>query len=165
MISRQNYGPAVGAGGEWMNMNRSIPPCSVIPEVAYPDVTEGAAWLQEAFGFEVRIRIGNHRVQMRFGDGALVVIERAADDVSRNSILLRVEDADAIFARAVTAGARVLREPRDYPYGERQANLEDFAGNRWTLTQSIADVHPAEWGGEPGPAFEAEQNESQRQRA
>ena len=148
-----------------MNTNRSIPPCSVIPEVAYPDVTEGGAWLQEAFGFEVRIRIGNHRVQMRFGDGALVVIERGIDDARRNSILPRVEDADAIFGRAVAAGAKVLREPRDYPYGERQANLEDFAGNRWTLTQSIADVHPAEWGGDLGPAFEVEQNESPRQQA
>ena len=148
-----------------MNPNRSIPACSVIPEVAYPDVTEGAAWLEKAFGLQVRIRIGNHRVQMRFGEGALVVIERAGDDARRNSILLRVDDANAAFARAVAAGAKVLREPRDYPYGERQANLEDFAGNRWTLTQSIADVHPAEWGGEPGPAFEVEQNESQRQRA
>ena len=136
--------------------NRSVPPCSVIPEVAYADVTEGAAWLERAFGFAVRIRIGNHRVQMRFGGGALVVVERGEDNARRSSILLRVEDADAVFARAVAAGAKVIREPRDYTYGERQANLEDFAGNRWVLTQSIADVHPTDWGGEPGPALDAE---------
>ena len=139
-----------------MSTNRSVPPCNVIPEVAYPDVAEGAAWLENAFGFQVRIRIGNHRVQMRFGNGALVVVERGDDDARRNSILLRVENADAVLSRAIAAGAKVLREPRDYPYGERQANLEDFAGNRWVLTQSIADAHPSEWGGEPGPGFEAE---------
>lgn len=139
--------------------NRSVPPCSVIPQVAYPDVAAGAEWLRSAFGFEVRIRIGNHRVQMRFGNGALVVVERGAGDACRSDIMLRVDDVDAAFARAVTAGAKIVREPRDYPYGERQANLEDYAGNAWKLTQSIANVEPGEWGGEPGPAFEVELRE------
>lgn len=132
--------------------NASIPACSLIPEVAYPDVAGGAAWLERAFGFEVRIRIGNHRVQMRFGDSALVVVERRRE-IRHSSILLRVEDVDTAFARAVAAGAKALHEPGDYPYGERQASVEDFAGNHWKLSQSIADVHPAEWGGEPGPGF------------
>ncbi len=54
-----------------MIQNRSIPPSSVIPELAYDDVDAAADWLSEAFGFRVRLRIGNHRVQMRFGDGAI----------------------------------------------------------------------------------------------
>lgn len=133
--------------------NRSVPSCSVIPEVGYPDVTEGAAWLERAFGFQVRIRIGNHRVQMRFRDGALVAVERQSDERC-SSIMLRVENLDAVFTRAVEAGAKVLREPEDHPYGERQANLQDFAGNLWKLTQSIADVDPEVWGGAPGSAFD-----------
>jgi hypothetical protein len=43
-----------------------------------------------------------------------------------------------------------LRAPADYPYGERQYSVEDFAGHRWTFTQSIADVAPEEWGGKSG---------------
>src|SRR5437867_3384937 len=55
--------------------NRSFPPGSVIPELAYADVVKAGAWLCEAFGFRERLRIGTHRVQLVFGDGAIVAIE------------------------------------------------------------------------------------------
>ena len=42
---------------------------------------------------------------------------------------------------------RISDPPTDYPYGERQYNAEDIGGHRWTFSQSIADVDPAEWGG------------------
>jgi hypothetical protein len=32
-------------------------------------------------------------------------------------------------------------------YGERQYSAEDFAGHRWTFTQTIADIDPKDWGG------------------
>lgn len=44
--------------------------------------------------------------------------------------------------------ARILHPPTDYPYGERQYEVEDLAGHRWTFSQTIADVAPEEWGGE-----------------
>jgi uncharacterized glyoxalase superfamily protein PhnB len=61
---------------------------------------------------------------------------------------VRVEDADAHHARAVAEGATILDQPTDHPYGERQYNAEDPGGHRWTFSQSIADVDPADWGGE-----------------
>ena len=39
---------------------------------------------------------------------------------------------------------------QDFPYGERQAVVEDFAGRSWKFSQSIRDVKPEEWGGESG---------------
>ena len=39
--------------------------------------------------------------------------------------------------------------PTDFPYGERQYSVEDPGGHRWTFSQSIADVDPRTWGGEP----------------
>ena len=44
-------------------------------------------------------------------------------------------------------GARITQEPVTHPYGERQYNADDFAGHSWTFSQSVADVHPEEWGG------------------
>jgi len=41
----------------------------------------------------------------------------------------------------------ILAPPTDHPYGERQYNVQDFAGHRWTFTQSLADVAPGQWGG------------------
>ena len=43
-----------------MPSNRSIPRATVIPVLAYPDVNQAAAWLCDAFGFSVRLRIGEH---------------------------------------------------------------------------------------------------------
>jgi uncharacterized glyoxalase superfamily protein PhnB len=131
--------------------NRSAPPCTVIPVVAYPDTAAAAEWLVAAFGFRVRLRIGDHRVQMWFGSACLVVGEQGADKewATRSSVLLRVEDVDAAWARALGHGARPVHEPQTHPYGERQATLEDFAGHIWTLTQTVEDVDPTTWGGEP----------------
>jgi uncharacterized glyoxalase superfamily protein PhnB len=134
--------------------NRSVPPASVIPELAYRDVAEASSWLCSAFGFSERLRIGTHRVQLVFGDGAMVVTElrdNAATEADRatHAMLVRVEDVDSHRDRAARAGAKILDEPTDYPYGERQYNVEDIGGHRWTFSQSIADVDPATWGGTP----------------
>jgi uncharacterized glyoxalase superfamily protein PhnB len=62
--------------------------------------------------------------------------------------MVHVDDVDAIFTRAKTLEARVVRDPADYPYGERQCTLVDIGGHTWTFSQTIADIDPADWGGE-----------------
>jgi uncharacterized glyoxalase superfamily protein PhnB len=64
--------------------------------------------------------------------------------------MVRISDVDRHHERASNSGARILRSPADYPYGERQYTCEDHAGHRWTFSQSIKDVAPEEWGGTPG---------------
>lgn len=134
--------------------NRSIPRCTVIPQLAYPDVAQAADWLCGAFGFTVRIRIGEHRVQLNAGDGALVVMEMAPEAAGSGQrpsafghVMIRVEDVDQHCERATQYGAKLIRAPQDFPYGERQYTVEDFAGRLWTFSQSIADVAPESWGG------------------
>jgi uncharacterized glyoxalase superfamily protein PhnB len=134
-----------------MIVNRSIPQVSVIPELAYRDVREAAAWLCDAFGFRERLRIGGHRIQLVYGDGALVVVELDPGIVAipaTHALLVRVDDADAHHERAAAHGARIPSPPTDYPYGERQYNAVDPGGHRWRFSQSIADSDPADWGGE-----------------
>jgi uncharacterized glyoxalase superfamily protein PhnB len=125
-----------------------MPTCTVIPVLGYPDVGEAIDWLCHAFGFSLRIRIANHRAQLNAGDGAIVISEQtglAGKDC--HSVMVRVENADSHHQRAIQRGARVLASPADYPFGERQYTVEDFAGHRWTFSQSIADVDPKDWGG------------------
>ena len=134
-----------------MLFNRSIPRSVVIPELAYPDIGEAVEWLCQAFGFTLRIRIGNHRAQLNVGDGGAVVLIEPSRDVSlRSAVMVRVEDVNAHCERTKRSGGKIIREPKDYPYGERQYNVVDFAGHHWCFTQSIADVDPREWGGMPG---------------
>lgn len=135
-----------------MLSNRSIQHATVIPVLAYPDVHEVAAWLCDAFGFSVRMRIGNHRVQLNVGDGAVTVREMRPNETNAVlgtgcSLTIRVEDTDAHCKRARDHGAVITQEPVTHPYGERQYNARDFAGYSWTFSQSVADVHPQEWGG------------------
>lgn len=138
-----------------MKRNRSVPDTTVIPVLIYPDVREAVAWLTKAFGFAERVRIGeNHRSQLRFGDGAVIVGDVRGDrrpphpgEVT-HSVMVRVEDAQAHCERARAHGARILIEPTDFEYGERQYSAEDPFGHQWTFTETLADVAPEEWGGE-----------------
>jgi uncharacterized glyoxalase superfamily protein PhnB len=147
-----------------MLLNRSMLHSTVIPEIPYPDVVEATKWLCDAFGFTSRVAMGNHRAQLNVGDGAIVLSERRVERVegagsasgsppprdSTCSIMVRVEDVDHHYKRAKKFGVRILREPANYPYGERQYSAQDFAGHRWDFSQSIADIDPRDWGGIPG---------------
>jgi uncharacterized glyoxalase superfamily protein PhnB len=135
--------------------NRSAPPATVTPVLVYPDVRAAVAWLESAFGFEERVRVGEaHRAQLRVGeDGALIIADVRGQQVAPSAgsvthlIKVRVPDVDAAFTRARDAGARVMDEPASHEYGERSCMLEDLAGHRWELTQTVRDVEPEEWGG------------------
>ena len=132
-----------------MQRNRSIPDVQVIPELVYPDVAYAARWLTTAFGFSERLRVGDHRVQLTFGSGAVVLIAGTlhAPDASSHAVMVRVDDIDQHFARAQEAGARVVGAPVTYSYGERQYAALDLVGHRWVFTQTVADVDPRAWGG------------------
>jgi len=131
-----------------MLVNRSIPQCTVIPELSYPNMDDAINWLSAAFGFTLRVRIGDHRAQMNVGDGAVVLTEgfpKQSD--TAHSVLVRVGDVNRHCAQAREAGAKIVHEPADHPFGERQCTVEDLVGRRWTFSQSIADVAPEGWGG------------------
>ena len=138
-----------------MLTNRSAPPATITPVLFYPDVRAAVAWLEGAFGFEERVRIGDsHRAQLRVGrDGALVVAETRGEHVAPSEgavphvVKVRVPDVDAAFARATEAGALVVEELRPWEYGERSGVVEDLARHRWELTQTVRDTAPEEWGG------------------
>ncbi|HZJ49838.1 MAG TPA: VOC family protein [Actinomycetota bacterium] len=55
-----------------------------------------------------------------------------------------VEDADAVFEKAVQAGAKPLRAVEDQFYGDRSGQFEDPFGHRWNVSSHIEDVTPDE---------------------
>ena len=137
-----------------MKPNRSIPQSTVIPVLIYPDVREAVAWLGAAFGFVERVRIGeDHRSQLSFGDGAVIVGDVRGErrpprpgEVT-HSVVVRVDDVDAHCERARARDARIVMEPKDFEYGERQYSAEDPAGHQWTFSETLADTPPEAWGG------------------
>jgi uncharacterized glyoxalase superfamily protein PhnB len=134
--------------------NRSIPQATVIPVLIYPDVRQAVDWLSKAFGFVERVRIGeDHRSQLAFGDGAVIVGDVRGErrpprpgEVT-HSVLVRVHGAAAHCEQARAHGARILMEPTDFEYGERQYTAQDPAGHQGTFSETLADIAPEEWGG------------------
>ncbi len=112
-----------------MPANRSIPQCTAIPELAYPDLGEAVDWLCDAFGFTLRLRIANHRAQLNVGDGAVVLTEqrgRRQDspgavsfpprrDDSSHSVLVRALDVERHHERATQLRVQIKRPPADHP--------------------------------------------------
>jgi uncharacterized glyoxalase superfamily protein PhnB len=135
--------------------NRSVPTATVIPVLVYPDVRAAVGWLCDAFGFSERLRIGeDHRSQLTVGDGAVILADDGGNRRApgpgevTHSVTVRVEDARAHCDRARERGARILMEPSDFEFGERQYSAEDLAGHHWTFSQTLTDVDPAAWGGQ-----------------
>jgi uncharacterized glyoxalase superfamily protein PhnB len=134
--------------------NRSIPSSTVVPVLIYPDVREAVAWLTAAFGFAERVQIGeDHRSQLSVGDGAVIIGDVRHDrrpprpGESTHSVMVRVDDANTHCERAREHGARILMEPTDFEYGERQYAAEDPSGHQWTFSETLEDVAPEAWGG------------------
>jgi len=137
-----------------LKTNRSVPDATVIPVLTYSDVRAAVAWLADAFGFVERVQIGeDHRSQLQFGDGAVIVRDEGGDCTPprpgevTHSVLVRVADSRAHCERARSAGARILMEPTDMPFGERQYAVEDLEGHQWTFSETLSDIVPEEWGG------------------
>ena len=140
-----------------LKRNRSAPDTAVIPVLYYAEVRKAVEWLTTALPSTERLRIGDHRCQLSHDDGAVVVAEpgghaNAASSTLQgpgaHSVMLRVTGIDALFQRAKAAGARVLAEPADHMYGERQCSFLDPWGHPWTLSETVFDSDPADWGGE-----------------
>jgi uncharacterized glyoxalase superfamily protein PhnB len=141
--------------------NRSAPPFSVVPVLTYPDVPAAVSWLTTVFGFVEHVRIDDHRAQLSFDEGAIIVADAThgrgapADDAPlTHSTMVRVHDIDAHCRTAEAAGARIISAPDDLPFGERQYVAVDLAGHHWTFTETVADRAPEDWGGvtvEPWP--------------
>ena len=149
--------PGLGITIAVVESNRSAPAGPVIPVLSYADVLAATDWLVQVLGFQVAVLIGpGHRAQLTLGSGSLIVADEGADRAAPDggtvtaSVMLRVGDVDAIHDRAIRAGAVVVTAPADFPYGERQSSFRDPGGHLWTLTQTLRDVAPEEWGGQAG---------------
>jgi uncharacterized glyoxalase superfamily protein PhnB len=97
-----------------MKTNRSMPSSVVIPVLAYANVREAVGWLCRAFGLVERLRIGDHRAQLSFGSGAVVIAgqqEPLPQGGFSHSVMARVADIDSHYKHAKKTGARIIKPP------------------------------------------------------
>ena len=140
-----------------LKKNRSAPNTAVMPVLYYPEVREAVEWLTTALPFTERLRNSDTRRQLLHSNGAIIVAQPGVhadaapsteESPGAHSVTLRVTGIDALFGHAKAAGAGILAEPADHMYGERQCSFLDPWGHPRTLSETIFDSDPADWGGE-----------------
>lgn len=142
-------------GATLMIKNRSVPTDTVLPHVVYQDVAEAAAWLSKTFGFREHYRYGDPAsgAQMHLGN-SWIMIRKAEEGCASpaqlgygtQSLTVFVEDIDAHFLRAKTAGAKIVEDPHETEYGELQYAAMDLDGHHWLFSKHARDMSPEEWG-------------------
>jgi PhnB protein len=117
-------------------------------------IVNGAAELidfaKQAFGAEVLYRgtgtAGGIHAEVRIQDSIVMIGggEALRHAPTPTAIHLYVRDADAVYQRAIEAGATSLGKPVDQPYGDREAGVKDAAGNHWYIATHKATGHTPE---------------------
>lgn len=141
-----------------------------IPD-AYPQVSpylcvDGAdaaiRFYSDVFGATERMRMGGApgdpadkvgHAELQIGDGLIMLADEFPEMGAVGpktvggtpvTISVYVEDVDAVFARALAAGATELRAVEDQFYGDRSGQFEDPFGHRWSVSTHVEDVPPDE---------------------
>ncbi|HEU4382125.1 MAG TPA: VOC family protein [Anaeromyxobacteraceae bacterium] len=105
---------------------------NVTPRLVVDDVAGLAEFLRRVFGASGEIRADRPTV-MRIGDSVLMASAAGPRQAMPAFLYVYVGDADAIWRRAVDAGATSLEAPGDMPYGDRRAMVRDPWGNVWQI--------------------------------
>jgi uncharacterized glyoxalase superfamily protein PhnB len=135
--------------------NRSVPADVILPHLVYQNIPEAIAWLTRAFGFTEHYRYGDpvQGAQMHLGN-AWIMLSLAREGrkspaqagVWTQSLTVFVDDVDAHFEKAKSAGPKIVEDLNETMYGERQYGVEDLEGHHWLFSRHARDVSPGEWG-------------------
>ncbi len=122
---------------------------TVIPGHRYRNAPAAIEWLSKVFGFERHAvyegengTIGH--AELTLGNGMIMLGSGKDDEFGRGfkspdelggvetrSLYIVVPDADAAHARAVAAGAQIIRPLQNTPYGSREFGVKDPEGHTW----------------------------------
>jgi uncharacterized glyoxalase superfamily protein PhnB len=124
---------------------------TLYPVLKYRDAHAAFDFLERAFGFE-RLSVfegekgGVGHAELSF-DGQVVMSgsadegdQRFNEGIGRASVYVVVDDPDSLYARAKEAGAEIVMEPTDQPYGSRDFIARDPEGNLWSFGTYRAQV-------------------------
>ena len=126
----------------------------VTPHIVVRDAARAAEWYVRALGAVERRRVAVPggklmSVELSFSGSAVMLADEFLDMDVRSPLAiggtavvlhLSVDDVDALWQRALDAGAEVLHPLADQFWGERHGQITDPFGHRWGLAQRIRDV-------------------------
>ncbi len=142
---------------------------TLTPHLVVRDVERAALWYAEAFGAQEKSRIplpGGKvlTIELAFGDSTVMIADEFPDQGivspltlggTYGALQIATDDADALWKRALDAGAEVFHPIADVFWGERHGQVLDPFGHRWGIAQHLRDVSPEEIASEAAKAFGA----------
>ena len=128
------------------------------PYLAVNDAAAAIEYYKRAFGAIETMRMPGPggkimHAEVRIGDSPIMLADECPEMGHRGpksfggtpvGICLYVEDADAVFAKAVAAGAEVTKPLADQFYGDRTGTVTDPFGHLWHVMTHVEDVSPEE---------------------
>ena len=105
---------------------------NAIPVLPVRNLAAAVAYYLEVLGFTKAFQFEKY-AGVEYGEVKLHLWEGARKPAGSAEAYLLCDEVDAYFAEITGRGARTLNEPRDYPYGMRDFNLEDPDGNILTF--------------------------------
>ena len=128
---------------------------TITPQLVVSGVSDAIAWYQKALGAHELLRNAapDGRImhaELLLGDSRFFVVDEFPDSMRSPAALggspvtlhLYVADVDALFERAVGAGASILMPVADQFWGDRYGMLTDPFGHRWSIASRIEDLSP-----------------------
>ena len=123
----------------------------VTPYLLYEDLEGTSEWLCRVFGFTERTRMtddegrANH-IELESNGGIVMMGTPSADYRNPDHLggvtqfnYVYVDDVDAHHARALGAGAKIVRELTDESYGDRNYGAQDPEGHQWWFAQHLGE--------------------------
>jgi PhnB protein len=122
---------------------------SVTPFLNVKGATELIKFLEDAFGAEEVMRMPGPggivmHAEVNIDNSRLMLGEATQSAPSSSSFYLYVKDVDALYKRAIAAGAISESETTDQFWGDRMATVKDSFGNTWSMATHKEDVTPQE---------------------
>jgi uncharacterized glyoxalase superfamily protein PhnB len=117
----------------------------------YEDLEHAIDWLVETFGMAERSRMSGPdgkaaHAEMSLGEGVVMMGHPGPDyqNPKRHGhvcqlVHVYVDDVDEHCDSARAAGATILSEPEEKPYGDRVYSAEDIEGHHWFFAQHVRD--------------------------
>jgi PhnB protein len=105
-------------------------------------------FLKRAFGAQEIAKYASpdgvvHHAEIRVGDSVVEMGEAHGPyQPTQSMFYMYVPDCDAVYGRALAAGAKSIQEPKDQPYGDRLGLVMDAFGNQWCIATHVKDMQP-----------------------
>jgi PhnB protein len=118
---------------------------TVCPYLVVPGVAKLIEFAKQAFGAK-EVYVSRRpdgsvmHAEVKIGDSIVMMGEGADSKNFPGMLHLYMEGVDAVYQRAIQAGAKSLREPANQPYGDRSGGVEDAFGNQWWISTHVEDV-------------------------